>query len=85
MIQISINLIVDVCGSFEEIEPFNVYMTNIAVIAAAILVLKCSLLKKSVALNNLYIFHKQSFSFQFYLGNSHYENGREIYPKKMLS
>ena len=45
MIQMSTNFIVDVCGSFEEMEPFNVYITNMAVMAAAILVLKCSLLK----------------------------------------
>ena len=49
MIQISINLMSEVCGSFEEIELLRVYMTNIAVMETGMAVLKCSLLKYRVA------------------------------------
>ena len=47
--QMSINLIYDVGGSFEEIEPFRVYITSREVIATGTAVLKCSLSKYRVA------------------------------------
>ena len=50
-IQMSMSLIVDVRGSFEDIELLRVYITNIAVIETGMLVLKCSFLKNKVAWN----------------------------------
>ena len=54
MIQMSMNLIVDVTGSFEATELLRVYITSIAVIETGILVLKCSLLKNKVAWGRKY-------------------------------
>ena len=48
-IQMSMNLMLAVLGNFEDIELFNVYMTNIEVMAMGTLVLKCSLRKYRVA------------------------------------
>ena len=62
IIQISINLIVAVCGSLEAMEWLRVYITSIAVIATGILVLKCSLLKNSVAWNESKIHFQESNS-----------------------
>ena len=52
-IQISMNLMLDVCGSFEEMELLRVYMTNMAVIATGMLVLKCSALKYRVTFKKI--------------------------------
>ena len=41
----SINLVYEVAGSLELMEPFSVYITNIAVMARGMAVLKCSLRK----------------------------------------
>ena len=49
MIQMSMNLMSEVWGSFEEIELFRVYMTSMAVIETGMAVLKCSRLKYKVA------------------------------------
>ena len=45
MIHTSINLIIEVCGSFEDTVWFRVYITSIAVMATGMLTLKCSCLK----------------------------------------
>ena len=50
----SMNLIVDVIGSFEATELLRVYITSIAVMETGMLVLKCSLLKNKVAWSRRY-------------------------------
>ena len=47
--QTSISLIYDVGGSLEDTELLRVYITSMVVTATGTLVLKCSLLKNSVA------------------------------------
>ena len=80
MIQMSMNLIVDVCGSFEATELLRVYITSMAVMATGMLVLKCSLLKYKVSGN---IIAEIKYFFIANLSNGHNEQ-REIILKQGL-
>ena len=80
-IQISMNLMLDVCGSFEEMELLRVYMTNMAVIATGMLVLKCSALKYRVTCKKISVrtIQWQTFSFLFvFLFHLHDKNLHDI-------